>query len=207
MVIAEKIIYIMIQRYYQFILLLSIAALFPFLAFSQMGHIPELFQKIDNEPKIIQCRNELEVNNVGGHLQGIQWLVKNDVEFSIISGSSSTDAYYAVVKLDHYNEVMSLNILMHKPFKHAGGIQLSEDLLVVAGDWDTKHLDFYRCDQPRLTKNINPFDKVYTIDTEIIGKTGWLDKEWHAYQNINLLKDDDGELYWFGYLLILNVFD
>lgn len=207
MLIAEKSIHVMIQRYYQFILSLLFAALFPIPAFSQVGHLLELFRKIDNEPKIIQCRNELEVNDVGGHLQGIQWLVKNDVEYAIISGGSSTDAYYAVANLDHYNEVMSLNILMHKPFKHAGGIQLSEDLLVVAGDWDTKHLDFYRCDQPRLTKNINPFDKVYTIDTEIIGKTGWLDKEWHAYQNINLLKDADGKLYLFGSLLILNVFD
>jgi hypothetical protein len=71
--------------------------------------------------------------------------------------------------------------------------------LFVAGDWDTKHLDFYLCDEPWLIQSINSFDKVYTIDKEKIDKAGWRDKEWHAYQNRNLLKDADGKLYLYGF--------
>ena len=213
--------------------------------------------EIDTDPQIIRCQNKLEVNNQGGHLQGVQLLVKNEVEYAIISGSSDTYAYYSVAKLDNYNEVLSVNILMHKPFKHAGGIQIYQDLmvvgiedndakdkskvciyeienpdkppvkplamierigdpfrssagctgitrignwyLIVVGDWDTKHLDFYLCDEHSLKQNIEAFENVYTIDTENIDRSAWLDKEWHAYQNINLLKDTDGKLYLFGF--------
>jgi hypothetical protein len=112
----------MTAKYYKFIL--QIFTLFPLLAYSQNGSLPEIFMEIDIEPQIILCKNKLEVNNHGGHLQGVQLLVKNGVEYAIISGSSDTHAYYSVAKLDGYNEVQSVNILMHKPFKHAGGIQI-----------------------------------------------------------------------------------
>jgi hypothetical protein len=245
----------MTPKYYKFILL--IFTLFPLLAYSQKGSLPEIFMEIDTEPQIILCQNKLEVNNQGGHLQGVQLLVKNELEYAIISGSSDTYAYYSVAKLDNYNEVLSVNILMHKPFKHAGGIQIYQDLmvvgiedndakdkskvciyeienpdkppvkplamierigdpfrssagctgitrignryLIVVGDWDTKHLDFYLGDQQKLEQGTNTFEKVYTIDTEKFDRSGWPDKAWHAYQNINLLKDTDGKLYLFGF--------
>jgi len=245
----------MAPKYFKFILLIS--SFSPLLAYSQNGSLPEIFMEIDTDPQIIRCQNKLEVNNQGGHLQGVQLLVKNEVEYAIISGSSDTYAYYSVAKLDNYNEVLSVNILMHKPFKHAGGIQIYQDLmvvgiedndakdkskvciyeienpdkppvkplamierigdpfrssagctgitrignryLIVVGDWDTKHLDFYLCDEHSLKQNIEAFENVYTIDTENIDRSAWLDKEWHAYQNINLLKDTDGKLYLFGF--------
>ena len=247
----------MTPRCYKFILLISLATFFPHMAFSQNGSIPASFMKIDTEPQIILCQNELEVNNQGGHLQGVQLLVKDDVECAILSGSSDTYAYYSVAKLDNYNQVSSVNILMHKPFKHAGGIQIFHDLvvvgiedndakdkskvciyeienpdkppvkrlamferngepfrssagccgitrigngyLIVVGDWDTKHLDFYFCDEQKLEQETNTFEKVYTIDTEKIDRSDWPDKTWHAYQNINLLKDADMKLYLFGF--------
>ena len=242
---------------FKFILLISFAKIFPLLTISQNGSFPEFFVKIDTEPQIILCKNDLEVNNQGGHLQGVQLLQRDNVEYAILSGSSGTYAYYLVAKLDHYCEVLSVNILMYKPFKHAGGIQIYQDLmvvgiednaakdkskiciykiidpellpvksmaqieregeplrssagctgitrigdqyLVVVGDWDTKHLDFYLFDEHRLKQNINAFDKVYTIDTEKIDRSAWPDKEWYAYQNINLLKDADGRLYLIGF--------
>ena len=68
--------------------------------------------KIDTEPQVILCKNEWEVNNQGGHLQGVQLLVKDGMEYAILSGSSGTYAYYSVVKLGNCNEVLSVNILM-----------------------------------------------------------------------------------------------
>ncbi len=247
----------MILSWYKIIVLISIVILFPLSGNSQHESIPELFTEISSEPQIIFCKNELEVNNQGGHLQGVQLLVKDQVEYAILSGSSGTYAYYAVAKLDWYTQVLSVNELMQKPFKHAGGIQLFQDLMVVGiedndakdkskiciyeienpemppvkpmmmierngepyrssagciainkigdryliivGDWDTKHLDFYLSEDQKLEQETNTFDNVYTIDTEIMDRCGWLDKEWHAYQNINLLRDADNQLYLIGF--------
>ena len=247
----------MILRCHKIIVLISFAIIFPLRAIAQHGSIPELFIEIDTEPQIIRCINELEVNNKGGHLQGVQLLVKNEVEYAILSGSSGTYAYYSIAKLDNYNQVLSVNILMYKPFKHAGGIQVFQDLLVVGiedndakdkskvciyeienpdmpplkplamierngepfrssagciginrignrtlivvGDWDTRHLDFYLSDEQKAGLEINAFKKIYSIDNEEIEKSGWTDKSWHAYQNINLLKDADGKLYLVGF--------
>ena len=216
-----------------------------------------MFEKIDTLPAIITCRNDLEVNNRGGHLQGVQLLLKDGQEYAILSGSSSTSAYYSVARLDPFPEVISVNILMDKPFKHAGGIQVFEDLLVVGiedndekdkskvkiyeipdpekppmkpmatidregepfrstagctaisrvgnrwllvvGDWDTKHLDFYLGKAKGQGKATGPFEKVYSMDMEKWDRSGWSDKTWHSYQNINLLQDEDGELYLVGF--------
>lgn len=239
------------------IVLISFTIIFPYRAISQNESIPGLFMKIDTEPQIVRCINELEVNNQGGHLQGVQLFVKDDVEYAILSGSSGTYAYYSVARMADFNQVLSVNILMHKPFKHAGGIQIYQDLLVVGiedndakdkskvciyeienpeappvkplslverkgepfrssagctginrigdryliivGDWDTKHLDFYLCDEQKLEQETNIFDKVYTIDTEKIDRSAWSDKAWHAYQNINLLIGADMKLYLIGF--------
>jgi hypothetical protein len=245
----------MAPKWYKYILLIN--SLFPFLVYSQNGSIRGLFLKIDTEPQIILCKNELEVNNQGGHLQGVQLQVKDDAEYAIISGSSENYAYYAVVKLDNYKEVLSVNILMHKPFKHAGGMQIFQDLmvigiedntakdkskvciydlidpetppvkplamftrkgepfrssagccgltrigngyLVVVGDWDTKHLDFYLFDEHKFEQDFNALDPLYTLDTEKMDRSGWSDIEWHPYQNINLLQDADGRSYLVGF--------
>ena len=100
----------MTPQCYKFILLIS--TFFPSMALSQNEIIPGLFEKIDSEPQIILCKNELEVNNQGGHLQGVQLFIRKDTEYAIISGSSGTYAYYSVVKLGNCNEVLSVNILM-----------------------------------------------------------------------------------------------
>ena len=224
---------------------------------AQPQSIPERFQQLDREPQVIVCRNDLEINNRGGHLQGVQIIRKGEVEYAILSGSSSSYAYYAVVKLGADRRVRSVNRLMYKPFKHAGGIQVCQELLVVGiednaardkskvciyritdpenpsvkplavterngdplrstagccgiarmgdkyllvvGDWDTKHLDFYLGDVPVPGQDHDALDRVYTIDTETADRSGWIDTDWHAYQNINLLRDEDGKLYLIGF--------
>ena len=229
----------------------------PGLACAQKGGIPELFEKIDTLPEILTCQNAFEVNNRGGHLQGVQLLLKNGKEYALLSGSSSTSAYYAVARLDPYPEVVSVNNLMDKPFKHAGGIQVKEDLMVVGiedndekdkskvcvyeipdpenpprepvaiinrkgepfrstagccafarlgkrwlflvGDWDTKHLDFYLGKENGRGIVSGIFEEVYSMNMEKSDRSGWSDKKWHSYQNINLLHDENGKLYLVGF--------
>jgi hypothetical protein len=101
--------------------------------------------------------------------------------------------------------VVSLELVERKgePFRSSAGCcgitRIGNRYLIVVGDWDTKHLDFYLCDEHRLKQNLKAFEKVYTIDTEKIDRSAWLDKQWHAYQNINLLKDANGKMYLFGF--------
>lgn len=238
-------------------LAIAFAALFTSGGIAQRQSIPESFKKIASRPKIIRCRNGFAVNNQGGHLQGVQLLESGGVEYGVLTGSSSTYAYYSVIKIGNNCEVLSINEVMRLPYKHAGGFQIFKSLmavgiednserdksrvgiyeiedpekppvepltlierrgdpfrstagctgitklgnqvLVVVGDWDTKHLDFYLCDEDQLRQESNAFEKVFTIDTERIDTSTWSDKSWHAYQNINLLTDSDGKLYLFGF--------
>jgi hypothetical protein len=238
-------------------LLIILTGLFECPGHTQQQSIPDHFQQLDTEPQVIVCRNDLEINNQGGHLQGVQITRKGDAEYALVSGSSDTYAYYAVVKLGTARQVRSVNRLMYRPFKHAGGIQVYQELLVVGiednaardkskvclyritdpeepsteplavtertgepmrytagccgiarmgdkyllvvGDWDTKHLDFYLCDVPLPGQDFNAFDWIDSIDTQTADRSGWLDADWHPYQNINLLKDEDGKLYLIGF--------
>jgi hypothetical protein len=89
------------------------------------------FKNLDSKPEIISFSNTLEINNSGGHLQGIQSIQNNDGKYYVLSGSSDSYSYFAVVKQGDKNEVISVNQLMDKPFKHAGGFQIYQNYLAV----------------------------------------------------------------------------
>ena len=79
-----------------------------------------------------------------------------------------------------------------------GIIEIGEYILVVVGDWDTKHLDFYRIKTDKINDRKEPFEAVYSIDLEKEDKSKWIDKIWMPYQNINFIKDSLNRLYLVG---------
>lgn len=89
------------------------------------------FNNIDKNPTVISFSNSQKINNRGGHLQGIQRMQVDGNEYVFLSGSSNSYSYYSVVKLGKENEVISVNQLMDKPFKHAGGFQVYQNNLAV----------------------------------------------------------------------------
>jgi hypothetical protein len=89
------------------------------------------FENLDSKPEIISFSNTLEINNSGGHLQGIQAIENNTGNYFVLTGSSDSYSYYAVVKKGDRNDVISVNKLMNKPFKHAGGFQIFQNYLAV----------------------------------------------------------------------------
>ncbi len=161
-----------------------------------------------------------------------------------------------MVKIGDENSVISVNKILDKPFKHAGGFQIfknlmaigiedntdknrskvfiyrlespenppnapyaiieregkekratagcvgiievNDDLLVVVGDWDSRHLDIYRMQNKNLILNDKLFKRIYSIDAETIDKSNWINDSWLAYQNINLIKDSSDNLYLAG---------
>jgi len=99
-------------------------------AFSGKSLVSE-FKNLDSKPEIISFSNTLEINNSGGHLQGIQAIENSSGNYFLLSGSSDSHSYYAVVKQGDKNEVVSVNKLMKKPFKHAGGFQVFQNYMAV----------------------------------------------------------------------------
>jgi hypothetical protein len=89
------------------------------------------FNNIETTPQTISFTNNFDVNNTDGHLQGIQ-LCENAVgKYFILSGSSATYSYCPIVKLGVENKTATVNRLMEKPFKHAGGFQVYQDYLAI----------------------------------------------------------------------------
>lgn len=115
----------------------ALSILFIFLVAGSLGQtindefIISKFKSIGENPTNIEFENNKKVNNSGGHLQGIQFIQKDTNKYVFLSGSSDSYAYLSVVKLGNTNEVISINHLNDKPFKHAGGIQVFENYLVV----------------------------------------------------------------------------
>jgi hypothetical protein len=89
------------------------------------------FNEISENPYVIKYKNSKEINNRGGHLQGVQLIKSNNSEYAVLSGSSDSYSYYSVIKLGTRNEVISVNKLMDKPFKHAGGFQIFQNYMAV----------------------------------------------------------------------------
>jgi hypothetical protein len=212
--------------------------------------------QVTQNPSVISFNNALEINNTGGHLQGIQKLIHNQNEYFILTGSSSGYSYYAIVKTGEENMVISVNKILEKPFKHAGGFQIydnlmaigvedndaknqskvfifhlenpekppeeplaiidrmgthkratagcvgiiaiQEKILVVVGDWDTAHLDFYRIDKNRLYEEGATLELEYSLNSKNVDRSNWIDKTWLSYQNINFVTDKSNKLYLAG---------
>ncbi len=93
--------------------------------------VKSAFLAIDNSPAVVNYLNDKEINNSGGHLQGIQLIERTSGSYAVMTGSSDSYSYYSVVKLGNTNRVLSINKLMDKPFKHAGGFQVFQNYMAV----------------------------------------------------------------------------
>ena len=89
------------------------------------------FNRLDSLPEIIRLYNTFDINNSGGHIQGIQYFENVAGNYFFMTGSSDKYSYCLVVKLGFENRVFRLNKLMEKPFKHAGGFQIYQNYLAV----------------------------------------------------------------------------
>ena len=93
--------------------------------------IINMVENIDSIPVAISFQNKLDVNNNGGHLQGIQYYKHNQNEYFYLTGSSDSNSYYVVLKMDVENSVISVNNILPKPYKHAGGFQISNNFMAI----------------------------------------------------------------------------
>lgn len=78
----------------------------------------------------ISLKNELEIPNEGGHIQGIQLYQQAGKSWYFFSGSSAHQSYLAIADAES-RKVVSLQKLLDEPYRHAGGFQIMDDLLAV----------------------------------------------------------------------------
>ncbi|MCP4977740.1 MAG: hypothetical protein GY931_16445 [Maribacter sp.] len=103
----------------------------PVLSFGQqVRNVPEAFEALSSKPEFTLIKNKIKVPTEGGHLQGVQVIDINGTEKILISGSSLTTAYILQADLPTKKTDTLIN-LMHEPYRHAGGIQISEPYLAV----------------------------------------------------------------------------
>lgn len=82
----------------------------------------------------------------------------------------------------------------------AVGIARVEDLIyLVVANWDSKHLDWYRCTTEAFEKGKNHFRKVGNLTMGEVNRSKWSDSDWLSYQNINLVSEPGGSLYLAGF--------
>ncbi len=111
--------------------LIGILGLYPFLCFGQqVRNVPDAFENMSSDPEIILLSNEIKIPSDGGHLQGVQMIETNETQKLLISGSSLTQAYVLQVDLAT-RKTDKLITLMKAPYRHAGGIQVSEPYIAV----------------------------------------------------------------------------
>jgi hypothetical protein len=74
--------------------------------------------------------------------------------------------------------------------------EIDQRLLLIVGDWNSRHLDFYQADI--TTDSILRFRNTFELDMEAYSRDEWLNSEWYSYQNINLINLDN-QLYLFAF--------
>ncbi len=93
--------------------------------------IPTAFQNVAVERTKITFNNpDFKIRGEGGHLQGVQYYTNGITEYMIVSGSSDSTSYYAMIDIAT-QKVVRYHEMTTTPLDHAGGIQVIGDFLVV----------------------------------------------------------------------------
>jgi hypothetical protein len=134
----------------------------------QFNVIAEL-EKISDVPTPLSFQNRLQIANTGGHLQGIQALNHQGQIYYIVSGSSDSQSYYSIIKSGTENFVVAHNTILEKPFKHAGGFQIYENLMAIGVEdndkKDKSKVFIFQMDNPERPP-VEPLAIIDRIGTE-----------------------------------------
>ena len=140
--------------------------LHPIPGFSQqVKNVPEAFEALSSKPEIFLLNNNIEVPSDAGHFQGVQVIEKNGTEKLLISGSSLTTAYVLQADLAT-RKTDKLIPLMKEPYRHAGGIQVSEPYMVVGIEDNFTKTSSKVCLYSYRDANLDKAQPNLTIDRE-----------------------------------------
>ena len=89
-----------------------------------------IFDFHPEKSRFISFKNDLNIPQQGGHIQGIQLYQKAGKSWYFFTGSSAHQSYLAVADGES-KKVVSVQKLLDEPYRHAGGFQIMDDLLAV----------------------------------------------------------------------------
>ncbi len=92
---------------------------------------PTTFYQIGAQSSLLPLKYDLDFDQSGGHLQGIQIYRSDSQEYVLLSGSSSQVAFMAIAKCGSIIEVSRIDTLYVAPYRHAGGFQIMDHYLAV----------------------------------------------------------------------------
>lgn len=130
--------------------------------------IPKAFENVHVERTKVPFKNpDFKIRNSGGHLQGVQYYTNGTTEFVIVSGSSDSSSYYAMIDIaDSVQKVVRYHEMMETPYDHAGGFQVIGDFLVIGVednlDKNTSKILFYNISNP----GVSDVEPVITINRD-----------------------------------------
>ncbi|WOK07342.1 hypothetical protein RT717_01740 [Imperialibacter roseus] len=145
----------------------------------QVKNVPAAFEALSAEPEVIVLANDIDVPTKSGHLQGVQAMVQDGAEKLLMSGSSLTQAYILQADLAS-RQTEKLIPLMKEPFRHAGGIQLTDTYLGVGIEDNVKktesklHLYNYHNEGLYEGKPVVTIDREGVPELKTSGATGIL---------------------------------
>jgi len=96
----------------------------------KVKNVPKAFNAIVTSPTTIHIKNTLDLPTEKGHFQGVQVMESHGRKKLLVSGSSLHRSYILQVNMES-QETDTLITLMEDPFRHAGGIQVSNGYLAV----------------------------------------------------------------------------
>lgn len=96
----------------------------------KVKNVSEAFNAIDPSPTTVYIKNTLDVPTENGHFQGIQAVKNHGRKKLLVSGSSLHQSYILQMDIES-QKTDTLITLMREPFRHAGGIQVSNGHLAV----------------------------------------------------------------------------
>lgn len=207
-----------------------------------------LFDFHPEKSSFISLRNEQDIPNKGGHIQGVQLYQKGDESYYFFTGSSANQSYLAIADVET-QKVISVQKLLDDPYRHAGGFQIIDDLLFVGiednvekekswvlgyrildpakgelalltkikreglykkatagsvaatktkhhlwicvGNWDNHDLDVYQLALDQLGNSETIPELRFSINSEKLNRSNWVEKSWFSYQNINFFWNNE----------------
>lgn len=96
----------------------------------KVKNVPKAFNTINENPITLHIGNTLNIPAENGHFQGVQVLKSHGRKKLLVSGSSQHRSYILQADMET-RKTDTLITLMEDPFRHAGGIQVSNGHLAV----------------------------------------------------------------------------
>ena len=135
------------------------------------------------------------------HASGFQ-LANNLLAIGTEGGSDTIKSSIVFYDLTNPDEPKPLNLKINRQEDTAGAIGLiniGNKMILAVGGWDSDRIDFYVTNTSTFIPLPLDFKLVKTWRKESKNTAGWINTSWGSYQSLNLIKDEEDNLFLTGF--------